>query len=362
VRRVRAFLDEHALAGALFTAPNLVAWVTGGLEDVIVRGGDGFVWALVTTSHAFLLTQNIEGPRLEAEEDPDGIGFAVATYPWESDGLHDLVADLCDPSRLANDGAGPGTPRPRELQELRLVLADAEQERLRGLADDARRALEGAVGAVAGGMSERELAADIARRLELDGIFPCVLLVGSDERRRRFRHPTVSDAAIERDVLAVIVAVRGGLNVALTRAASIGAVDAELGRRHRVACEVEAHMIAATRPGATYGQALQAGLDAYAALGYPGEWRHHYQGGPIGYGTREFGPAPLEHPNAFTDHPIAAGHACAWNPTVQGAKSEDTFIVGDGGPEVVTCSGEWPALEFELAGGTVIARPAIVER
>ena len=120
-------------------------------------------------------------------------------------------------------------------------------------------------------------------------------------------------------MLSVIVGIRGGLNIACD-AHSLARLrpTPTLLERHRAACEAEAHMIAATRPGATYGEALQAGLDIYERLGYPGEWRNHYQGGPIGYGAREFGPTPLSHPNAFTTYPVAVHQACAWNPTVQG--------------------------------------------
>ena len=360
--RVRAFLGERDLDGALFTDQRLVAWVTGGLEDVIVRGGAvSFVWALVTPDHAVLLTQNIEGPRVLAEEAPETIGFEVATFPWETEALARLVTERCDPARLATDGGGPGLAMPAELQELRLALTAGEQGRLRALGADASGALEDAMRRVRRGMSERELAAEIAWGLERTGTVACVLLVGSDERRARFRHPTVSAATIERDALAVIVAVRGGLNVACTRTVSIGPPDPTLLERHRAASAVEARMIGQTQPGATYGEALEAGVDAYAELGYPEEWRHHYQGGPIGYDTREFGPTPLAVPNAFTPHPVALDHACAWNPTVQGAKSEDTFLVGEAGPELVTNSAGWPAEGHAAGAGTTIPRPAILE-
>ena len=119
-------------------------------------------------------------------------------------------------------------------------------------------------------------------------------------------------------------------------------------------------MIAATRPGRRYGDALQAGIDAYERLGYHDEWRHHYQGGPIGYGAREFGPTPLAHPNAFTSHAVELHHACAWNPTVQGAKSEDTFLVEEDGNRVVTASDAWPTISVETPDGA-LARPAILE-
>lgn len=351
--RIRSFLDRADLDGALFTRQALVAWATAGIEDAIVRGEDpGLVWALVTRDGAYLITQNVEAPRLAAEEGPAEIGFEVVTFPWEEQRWSGVAGELCDPARLAGDGHGAGRPMAAELQQLRLVLTGPEKERLTLLGAEAAEALETAVRAVRRGQTELELAARLAELCELERIFPSVLLVGADDRHMRFRHPTPSATKIERDVLAVIVGVRGGLNVALTRTASLGPTDPTLAARHAAACEVETRMIAASRPGATWGEALQAGLDAYGRLGFPGEWRHHYQGGPIGYGSREFGPAPLEQPNAFTHYPVLENQAAAWSPSIQGAKSEDTFIVELGGNRFVTNTESWPV---------VAGRPAILE-
>ena len=169
----------------------------------------------------------------------------------------------------------------------------------------------------------------------------------------------MSAAPFEHDALVVIVGVRGGLNVAATRTVTIGEPDPDLAERHLIAAEAEAAAILATRPGNSYGQALQAQLDVYEARGYHDEWRNHTQGGPIGYGAREFGPGPLAAPDRFTEWPVEVGHAVAWNPTVQGAKAEDTFLVGEDENEMVSNSSTWPTVEVEV-DGRVFTRPAIL--
>lgn len=361
IDRVRGLLAAQGLSGALFTRQATVGWITAGLEDVIIRNGDpGFVWALVVPDGAYLVTQNIEGPRVVDEEHPAELGFEVVQVPWQEEPYDSRVTELCDPAGLVNDGFGPGRPLGGDLQRLRMALTEGERARYDALGRDACAALETSVRSVERGMTERELAARFVSELELRSILPSVLLVGADDRHMRFRHPSVADAPIEREVLTVLVGVRGGLHIATTRTVSLEPVGSTLRERHRAACEAEAHEIAATRPGATYGQALQAGIDTYERLGFKDEWRHHYQGGPIGYGPREFGPAPIAHPNAFTDRPVELHHAAAWNPTVQGAKSEDTFLVEPDGNRVITDSGAWPMLEIETPAG-VIPRPAILE-
>jgi antitoxin VapB len=195
---------------------------------------------------------------------------------------------------------------------------------------------------------ECDLAARIAAALEQRPIFPSVLLAGGALRRRAFRHPVPTPAVCGRDALAVVVGVRGGLNVACSRTVCSGDPDPELAARHRAACAVEAALIAATRPGRTWEEAFAAGQAAYREAGFDGEWREHVQGGPIGYLSREFDVVPGTAGAAET---IAAGTAFAWNPTVRGAKSEDTFIVGGDGAVPVTNTADWPV---------VLGRPAIL--
>jgi Xaa-Pro dipeptidase len=63
--------------------------------------------------------------------------------------------------------------------------------------------------------------------------------------------------------------------------------------------------------------------------GLPDEWRLHHQGGTTGYGSREVIATPS------TRDPIEHGQAFAWNPSVTGAKAEETFVLLPTGPEVV---------------------------
>lgn len=361
LERVRGHLEESGRSGVLLTRQFLVSWIGAGIEDVILRGQDqGFVWALVTPDGAYFVSSNIEAARLNAEESPDALGFEVVGVPWYEGHFSSALHGLVDVSRLANDGAGPGTDASDELQALRLRLTAGERDRMRALGADACEALEDTMRTLRSGMPGTELVAEAARQLELRGIFPFAILSGGDGRRASFRHPTVSPAPLERDAMMVFVGVRGGLNIACTRTASIGAPDPVLGERHAIASEAEARAIEATRPGATYGEALQAQIDVYEAHGYHDEWKNHTQGGPIGYGAREFGPGPLAAPDRYTGIAVEVDHAVAWNPTVQGAKSEDTFLVGESDNELISNSSSWPAIEVPLAEGSA-SRPGILQ-
>jgi len=339
--RVRGWLDEAGYGAALFTSQPSVAWVTAGLEDRVCRNEEpGLVWALVTGTGAFLITTNIERPRLAAEE--DCTEFELHAVPWYTPGgLAEAADHLAGGLKLAEAPAA-----------LRMPLTAAEQDRLAALGADCARALEGVLRGWQPVERECDLAARIAGALEERLIFPSVLLVGGAERRRAFRHPVPTTAMTGRDALAVVTGVRGGLNVSCSRTVSAGAPDPELATRHLAACAVEAALIGATSPGRSWEDALEAGKAAYRDAGFDGEWREHVQGGPVGYLSREFDVVPGRADAAGL---ITAGSAFAWNPTVRGAKSEDTFVVSGDGPAVaVTNTADWPTVDGPAS------RPAIL--
>ncbi|MGA3354885.1 MAG: hypothetical protein ABSD85_17135 [Acidimicrobiales bacterium] len=355
--RVNCWLLEAGYEAALFASQPGVAWATAGLEDRIARNEEpGQVWVLVDEAGGHLLTTNVEEPRLTSELDVESLGFKLHVSQWyRPGGLADLAAELTADRRLANDGYGPGRVVSDRLAALRMPLVPQEHNRLAVLGSDCANALEGALRAWTPDQKETEVAARIAGALEELTIFPSVLLVGGYERRRRFKHPVPTDSKTGMDVLAVIVGVRGGLNIACTRTASAGTRPEDL-ERHRAACSVEAAMIAATRPATSWESVLEVGKRAYAAAGFPDEWKVHWQGGPIAYNSREYDVVPGTAGAAAT---ILLGSAFAWNPTVQGGKSEDTFIVTADRARPVSNTAEWPELTIETDDDP-IARPAIL--
>ena len=99
------------------------------------------------------------------------------------------------------------------------------------------------------GMTEFQVAAGLAGRVLGRGIVPQVLLVGADERLSNFRHPIPTDRKVEKIVMLVLCGERWGLIVSLTRIVHFGELPEELKRKHHACCQVDAEMIAASRPG-----------------------------------------------------------------------------------------------------------------
>jgi Xaa-Pro dipeptidase len=354
---LREWLEGSGAPAVILTQAGPVAWLTGGLTNPVERGNPGSpLWIVVRADGATALTSEVEAPRLAAEGD---LQMPIEQVSWfDRDELVAAAERLAGAPRasLASDGEPSfGIDAGDELAVLRLALATDEQTRLRELGRDAALALEESLRRFRPGERDREIQARIADALERRGALAVCLIVGGDERVERFRHPLAVDAPVERLVMAVVVAERGGLHAAATRYASASTLSPSLRAARASALEIEAAMLAATRHGPSYGDVLQVCDEAYRAAGHPGAWREHYQGGPIGYRQREFEIAPSQAATSpFGRVRLEVGHAVAWNPSVRGGgKAEDTYLVAPAGLERLTDSGAWP----ELPDG----RPAVLD-
>ncbi|QLG26340.1 M24 family metallopeptidase [Halorarum halophilum] len=353
--RLERFLAAEGYEAVWFARPNAFAWATGGKNWVNAAAdvGDAAIGYLGDGEWA-VVTNNIEAARLAAEELPAELSMSVAADDWYEAELSESVAAR-SPTPAAADFDVPGLD-PVDPTRLRLRLAEDDVRRYRALGQEAALALETVCRELEPGDTEHEVAAGLRISLASRNIDAPVVLVGGGERAQEYRHPTPTDAALGEYAVVIVTARRGGLHASLTRTVAFDPPE-WLTERHAAAQRVETRALAATREAAredgTAGDVFAEIRDAYAAEGYEGEWRHHHQGGATGYAGREWFGTP------GSDAPVVPNAAYAWNPTVQGAKSEDTALVTDDGVEVLTATGQWPTDTVEV-GGLSIERPAIM--
>ncbi len=360
--RLRRWIDYSGVPGLVLTSPAAVAWACGGMPPPVDRtAATDMVWAVVSAEGCWLVTTNVEAERIRAEYDPAAHGFAsLAEVPWYApDDYAAAAADLAGvpAERLASDGHPAfGQDATSDLIALRLELSPAERDDLADLGADAARAAQDALAHWRPGERDLDIQARCAAGLEAAGADTPVLIVGGDDRLERYRHPMAAGAPVRRLAMVVVVARRGGLHVALTRFAAAAPDDGYARLRARV-LRIEDAVLAACVPGATYGQALESLASGYTRVGAENEWKHHYQGGPIGFAQREFEIAPGQDASRWYDERIAAGHAVAWNPSLPGgAKSEDTYLVTAAGVDRVTSAAGWPVEPDDSR-----RRPAVLE-
>jgi Xaa-Pro aminopeptidase len=323
-----------------------VAWLCGGRGNrVVIDSPTGLCGVLVGANGAWLLAPNNEEGRLRAEVFAD-LPLPVVARPWYQLPLWQAARPLLPQAArwladVAVPGAGDAEPM---LADLRRTLADADAQRYRSLGIDTAEALETALLEVRAGWSELEVAGAMAAALKARDIEPSVVLVGSRARAERFRHLVPTRAVVDGGLIASATAVRHGLHASLTRCLSFGVVPGDLVEKHATVVQVERAYLAESRPGVTLGQAFAAGERTYAANGFYDDWKEHHQGGTTGYAGREVFAQP------GIEYALAAGMALAWNPTVPGAKSEDTFLIRDDGLEQLTRvpNSPWPVTAGDI--------------
>jgi Xaa-Pro dipeptidase len=322
-------MERHGLGGIVLRRPANFAWYTGGGDSRVDRSQPwGVADVLVTPFAEIVATTTIEAPRMREEQTPE---LRVEEHPWQLDGdafLHELAGG----APLGADAPVEGAARiDDDIARLRRVLDEQAIERLRLIGVDASDALAEAATTVVPGIDELELAANLDAACRRRGLTAPVLLAACDRRIERHRHALPFGGEVERRAMLVVSAERGGLFANSTLFVELDERPPELERRARACEEILARMREeATRPGRTLADAFEDCTRFYAEAGYPGEWRLHHQGGSCGYLSREVIATPS------TLDRIEVGNAFAWNPSITGYKSEETFVLTESGPEIVT--------------------------
>jgi len=359
--RLDAYLDSRDLAAVWFARPNSFAWLTGAggrpADNVVDRGGDiGVAAAGYDGDGITVVTDSIEGSRLAEEELAESV--AVETYTWYDGNLASAVADA-SPSPAGADFDVPGFDSV-DASALRQPLTEAQVERYRALSGEVAASVERVARRVDATDTERAAAAQLRGELAEAGIDSPVALVGGVERAQRHRHYTPKSEPLGAYALLSVTAERDGLYTSCTRTIAFDA-PGWLRERTRAAMRVEATALAATRAvgrdDGTAGDVFAAVQRAYDAVGWDGEWQNHHQGGAAGYAGREWIATPA------SDDEVVLPQGYAWNPTVEGAKSEDTHLVTADGIALLSGTGEWPTEPVEAVGyDDTLARHAVLDR
>ena len=279
-------------------------------------------------------------------------GWNFRVTPWFEKNA--AISELTRGLKLGSDGLHPDTlDLSAEIAHLRANLTPDEGKRFRILGQLCALAMDAAIRSVCPGQSEYEIASLLAKEAEQRGVQAIVILTATDERIFKFRHPLPTAKKLEHYAMLVLCGRRQGLVCSITRLVHFGPLPGEGRHKAEAVARVDAEMISATRPGQSLKYIFQRTVKAYADSGFPDEWRLHHQGGPVGYEPREYVATP------DSTETVAVGQAYAWNPSITGAKSEDTFLVGENGNEILTAIPGWPVIKVDVNGQT-LERPAIL--
>ena len=132
--RIRSLLGERGLDALLLRRVSSFAWATDSASSYINTATDyGEVALLYTPNGRYLITNNIEAPRLEQEEGLAQQGWESVVSPWYegSDGVERLTEGM----KLGSDGPyGDATDPSADTSQLRPPLTAQESQLFPALA------------------------------------------------------------------------------------------------------------------------------------------------------------------------------------------------------------------------------------
>jgi antitoxin VapB len=363
LERLARLITDEGLGGVLINSQHNFAWLSAGGSNGIDLSREAGAGTLLVRrdGRRFVLANRIELTRLLTEE-LNGQGYEPVDFAWEEEKANPtLVADLA--RSLTTEDLPLGSDLPLEksvrvvegaIARARYKLTDSEINRFKTLGRDAGEAIGKMARTIKPGFTEREVARQANDALSAINAYPVVTLVAADERLRSFRHPVATDLRWEKTLMIVVCARRDGLIASLTRIVCVGEIPDELIRRTQATANVNARILAATKPGVSGAELYEVAARAYTDAGFPGEEHLHHQGGATGYRTRDW----VAHPQC-TDQ-VQDRQAFAWNPSITGSKVEETCIAFDHGIEIITTTPGWPSLSVE-ADGREYLLPGVLE-
>ncbi|HTV04238.1 MAG TPA: M24 family metallopeptidase [Acidobacteriaceae bacterium] len=344
LKRLAELLDRNSASVLALSRHGNIAWITAGqVEARVGLGSETAVCQLVVRRDGkkYYLAPNNEAARL-ADEEFAGLGYEPVIYPWD-EGPGNRLHELACGGAICADTVIPDA-KTVDLTALRTPLLAEEVERLCTLGKQTAEATVEVLEGLQPGVTEREMAGRVSESLWKRGIAPSVLLMGTDERIFKYKHAAPRAGVLDRYGMVNLCARRWGLVVSITRFVHFGTPEAELVKAFEAAARIHAAMLHATKDGVVSSEIFAAAQRAYAAAGAAGEIERHHQGGPCGYAERDWlvTPCGIEH--------VTAPQAFAYNPSLHGAKAEDTVVLADGKIKVVTETPQLPVLECVVDG------------
>ena len=343
--RVRDYLSKKGLDGLLISTREHFAWITGGGDSHVVRNSDiGFGTVVITKEKAWLVAHSMDAARLFEEQIP-GQGYELVTQRWY-DGDVRLKAKELAGKKVVSDTDFEGTQNVySDLVDLHYPMTDLEISRTRWLASTTDQLFTAFAHSVKPGETEKDIAARLHCEHLKKGMEVDVLIVGSDERCFKYRHPLPTEKPLEKYLMLHTVARRWGLHCNLTRFVHLGEPDDRIRKVYDAAANVEVRVFLSLKPDVKFSDILAFQKQWYAEQGYPEEWRNHFQGGPTGYVIVDAG-------RCLTDKVVQVNQPYEWFITVTGTKMGELSLLTENGLEISSFQrSSWPGMEIKTPIG-----------
>ncbi len=354
---LHALMDKNHLDGLYISKQEHFAWITAGGDNIVTRFvEDGVCAIFITMTGRYFICNNIETQRMKDEELLDQLGFEARGMWWFENRTMEFIRELIGEkgkfaADVALEGASDANPMIRSLEK---VLSENEVGRYVHMGEVFSHVIESYMATIQPGDTEKEIAGRLGARMWENGLEPVLLLIASDERIYKYRHPVPTDKKLDKLLMISCNARYKGLVTKITRMLHFGKIPAEFQDQYRKTVEIENAMAAASKPGVDEIVPYNIAVKMYEDYGYHEMWKVHHQGGPQSYTNGFYLITP-------TTHNIIKLHQCyGYNPSITGTKTEDGFVVTEEGPLFITYPVSFPSIK-STADGIEFNRPGILE-
>jgi antitoxin VapB len=347
-QRVLAFLEQERLDALVIGRQDNFAWLTvGGDSRVITTSEMGFGYLVITRDKKWLVSHSMDGQRFIDEQVP-GQGYELVTSFWHQASPEQKVLTLTRGMAVGADFPLEGAQQyGKEIVDLHYPLSDLDLERCRWIGQTANRVLTKVARELEPGMTEQEVAAQLLYEYALTGMTIDVLIVGFDDRVRRYRHPLPTGNRLQRYALLHPAARRWGLHANITRLVHFGQPPSDIRRAIDGTATIGGHIAKMLAPGLPFADILAEQIRLYRVLGYSGEWMYHFQGGITGYTLADA--VRCRDPEAR----VVERQAYDFFITVTGAKFEEFTLLTESGPELASAGPGWPMRTIPMSNGDI---------
>ena len=353
-QNVRDYLDRKSLDGVVIITREHFAWVTGGGDNHVVYPTNiGFGAVVITKDHQYIVAHSMDANRL-MEEQVKGQGYELVKMYWYEGDIRLKAVELAG-KRVGSDTIFPGAEDVyMDLVDMHYPMTALEVERIRWLATVTDDLFSTLARTIMPGETEIDIAAKLRNMHTLAGLEVDGMIVGSDERCFKYRHPLATEKPLEKYLMLHSVARKWGLHCNLTRFLHFGRPPDKIRKVYDCAAGVEARVFLSLEPGLKFAEILENQKRWYQELGFKGEWKYHFQGGPTGYVIADGG-------RSLTDKVVQVNQPYEWFITVTGTKTGELTLLTKEGLEISSyINSSWPGLNVSTPIGDVVVPDILV--
>jgi Xaa-Pro dipeptidase len=356
LHRIREYINQYGYTGMVLSRQDNFNWITGGGNSrVVVPKEEGFGTIVVTPESVFMVAQVMDGSRIMDEELHD-LEAEYIPLRWYEESVNERAVKLAGERPVSDVNIAGSEYKLKDIYHLHFPLTEQEIERLKRLGEKSDYIINKVAKEIKPGMVDYEAEAMLLYEYAKENIQCDVLLIGTDERIYKYRHPSPVGRRLGNYVFLHPAVRSGGLHCNITRSIYFGdTLPSDIDRAYSAVSQIEAYCMSMCRTGNRWSDILEGQKRLLKELDFEEEWKGHYPGGRTGYFVCQ---ADL---SLNRENRISNNEAYDWFITVTGAKVEELSINHNGSLSICSHTGLWPSKKISI-DDTTLDIPQIMMR